>query len=89
MMLGKCVCKVPGGKLLKVSVEHEGGRIVWVNVTGDFFMHPEDAVERLEERLKGARVDDVEGIVRDSMRDVGLYGVDVDSIVKSIMEAVK
>jgi lipoate-protein ligase A len=88
-MLGRVVFKVPGGKLLKVAVECEGDRIVKVRITGDFFMHPEDALEKLEGRLGGVRVGEVGDVVGESLADVGLYGVDVESIVKAIREAVK
>jgi len=86
-MLGKAVYKVPGGKLLKVAVEHEGGRIVEAKVTGDFFMHPEDAVERLEGRLAGVEMSEVEGAVKEALVGVVLYGVDVEAIVKALREA--
>ncbi|MHA1654171.1 MAG: lipoate protein ligase C-terminal domain-containing protein [Candidatus Thorarchaeota archaeon] len=49
--------KVPGGKLLKVAVEVTDDHITNVRFTGDFFLHPEDALEMIEARLKGIKVD--------------------------------
>lgn len=50
--------KVPGGKLLRVSLSvdltTDPPRITQVTLTGDFFMHPEDAIEELESMLVGA-----------------------------------
>ncbi len=46
--------KVPGGKLLCISVCFDSQKIDTLRITGDFFMYPETALERLEEHLKGA-----------------------------------
>ncbi len=51
--------KVPGGKLLRARLEvlpGEGGppTIAALTITGDFFMHPEEALETLEAALVGA-----------------------------------
>jgi lipoate---protein ligase len=86
-MRGIVVCKVPGGKLLRVSVDHEGSRIVAVKFTGDFFVHPEEAVERLEGRLAGAALSDVRRIVDEEFADARLYGLDSNTMVKSVWEA--
>jgi lipoate---protein ligase len=51
--------KVPGGKLLRISADIENGIIRDIKITGDFFMHPEDAIERLEATLKGTKVDEL------------------------------
>lgn len=87
MMIGRTVRKVPGGKLLKVTVEYEGIALKSVRVNGDFFAHPEDGIERLEKRLAGVKVEDVDGVVTESLKDVELYGVDVRSITDAILEA--
>ncbi|MDH5201283.1 MAG: biotin--protein ligase [Candidatus Bathyarchaeota archaeon] len=50
--------KVPGGKLIAAEAEAEGGRIVRVKITGDFFMHPEEAIEELEVSLTGVPEDE-------------------------------
>lgn len=54
-----------GGKLVKVSIEAEGGIIRAARITGDFFTHPEGTIEALEGRLVGARADQVAGVVRE------------------------
>lgn len=46
--------KVAGGKLLRARVRVVEGVIQAVALTGDFFMHPEEAIEDLEARLTGA-----------------------------------
>jgi len=56
--LGRVEFKVPGGKLIAAEAEAEGGRIVRVKITGDFFMHPEEAIEELEVSLTGVPEDE-------------------------------
>ena len=56
--MGRVEFKVPGGKLIAAEAEAEGGRIVRVKITGDFFMHPEEAIEELEGSLTGVSADE-------------------------------
>lgn len=46
--------KIGGGKLLQLEVEIHDGIAQSVRITGDFFLHPEDAVGDLERALVGA-----------------------------------
>lgn len=86
--------KVPGGKLLRVRMTLAGLAgtpvIAGITLTGDFFMHPEAAVEDLEARLTGAPWE--AGAVRARVRaffatDVEVVGAGVDDIVTVIMAA--
>ncbi len=45
--------KVPGGKLLRVRFVLEEEKIASIRFTGDFFLHPEESIEELEEKLRG------------------------------------
>ena len=49
--------KVPGGKLLRVKLKVEAGKIMFLQFTGDFFMQPETDLEELEVQLIGSPVD--------------------------------
>ncbi|MFH0861965.1 MAG: hypothetical protein V1875_02940 [Candidatus Altiarchaeota archaeon] len=86
-MIGKVVHKVPGGKLLKVTVEHDGKSILKASISGDFFIHPEDSVDRLEARLRDAKPLEVGKIVESSLSGARLFGVDAKSITDAILEA--
>jgi hypothetical protein len=48
--------KAPKG-VIKVELELEDSKISEISISGDFFMYPEDALERLEGWLVGVRVD--------------------------------
>ena len=44
--------KIPGGKLLRIQMEAEE-TIQSISITGDFFLHPEDALPQIEKSLVG------------------------------------
>lgn len=44
--------KIPGGKLLRLKLEADT-EIQSVSITGDFFLHPEDALPQIEKVLIG------------------------------------
>jgi len=54
--MGHAEFKVPGGKLLAAETSVDDGCLTEVKLTGDFFMHPEEAIEKLEEALTGIRI---------------------------------
>jgi lipoate-protein ligase A len=86
--LGRVEFKVPGGKLIAAEAEAEGGQIVRVKITGDFFMHPEEAIEELEDSLTGVAVD--EGSLKEALnnffegRSIELIGVSLGDFVHVI-----
>jgi hypothetical protein len=45
--------KAPGGKLIRISADVRDEIINSVQITGDFFVHPETSIESLERELKG------------------------------------
>lgn len=51
--------KAPGGKLLRLAAAWSGERLVAITIAGDFFCHPEAAVEALESRLAGATMEEI------------------------------
>lgn len=45
--------KTPGGKLVVVDCTVQEGRLVEVEVTGDFFLYPEEALDTITRTLTG------------------------------------
>jgi lipoate-protein ligase A len=45
--------KAPGGKLVVANVEVAGGRLADVRISGDFFLEPDDALERIDAAVTG------------------------------------
>jgi len=54
--LGYAEFKAPKG-LIKIELELADDAISQVSISGDFFMYPEDALERLEQALVGVKAD--------------------------------
>lgn len=46
--------KVPGGKLVVVDLDVEGGALRNVRVAGDFFLEPDEAILAIDAALEGA-----------------------------------
>ena len=59
--------KVPWGKLVRVDAVCEGRRFTSIQITGDFFVHPEEAlaiIERdLEEKALSGNEPDLERLI--------------------------
>ena len=90
--------KAVGGKLLRVRMtvtEDSPPVIQTLRITGDFFMHPEEAIEDLEQRLTGAPLDEAALRARvqtffagdASPEDVQVVGADVDDFVTALLKA--
>jgi hypothetical protein len=88
-MEGRCVKKVPNGKLLKVEIDVRDNKLKYIKIMGDFFAHPEDSIEKLEERLGGSAREQVEDKTRRFFMEntTTLYGVDAKTIAETILEA--
>lgn len=48
--------KVKGGKLLRARITHDGAAVRKVEITGDFFMHPEEGLQSIEDSMVDMRV---------------------------------
>ena len=42
---------------MKISLEFNSEKIVSVRITGDFFLHPENGIELIENSLKGKKLE--------------------------------
>ena len=91
-MKGKAIYKVEGGKLLKIALEAEKGKILSVRIFGDFFLHPEEAIELIEKGLQGAELNretlkkKITSIVE--RNSIQLFGFKPLDLAKAIMVAV-
>lgn len=82
--------KVAGGKLLRVRMNIQEGKLAAITITGDFFMHPEEAIEMLEHMLLGCPLN--EDAVRAGVEaffatDVQVIGAGADDFVHVILSA--
>ena len=78
--------KAEGGKLLKVATHSEKGLIKEVKITGDFFVHPEGAIETIEEKLKGLPKAAVRGEIMRQEKEIGIraIGFNLEDLISMI-----
>ena len=92
-MEGRAQRKVLGGKLVKVWVKVQRGRIQDVRITGDFFLHPEEVILDVERGLVGADVDEGLDAVKHRIdrvlkeRGAEFIGVRAEDIASALREA--
>ena len=80
--------RVEGGKTLKIDLEIESGIIKDIIISGDFFAYPMEAVEELENMLKGVNVSDAIDIIncfRDRIVFIGLTIDDIIDLLRKIL----
>ena len=90
-MRNKSVYKIPNGKLLKINLNYNENtnKIIDLNITGDFFAYPEEAIEFIENELKDTVMENdilyrkIESIIKKNM--IQFIGLDSEGITKGIM----
>jgi lipoate-protein ligase A len=92
MKSGSATRKIPGGKLIRVDAQY-AERLERVKITGDFFLHPEETLDRIEARLAGAALPlDRAGLALSiaaclQENQAELIGITPDDIVTTLAEA--
>jgi lipoate-protein ligase A len=75
--------KIQNGKLVCIEVWPKNGKAGRVKITGDFFLHPEDAIEKIESSLSGVPLDsiesDIQAIVEKSLAESNAQFIGVSS----------
>jgi hypothetical protein len=78
------------GKIVKINLSYkeESQIIQSIKITGDFFIHPEEVIEELEQGLCGIKLEKeyLENKMKLILEDSKIFGFDVDSLVKMILE---
>lgn len=94
--MSKAELKVKGGKLVKCRLDVEEGYIKNIKYTGDFFLHPEEYIEKLENSLTGAAASTeiIKNIIEEFFKkpEITLIGASPEDFVKvtlSCLEAYK
>lgn len=76
--------KVTDGKLVAVEIEVSGGTIAQAHVSGDFFLEPDEALERIDGALLGvaedASVATMSALVRAAAGDADMIGFTPDAV---------
>ena len=86
--------KVPGGKLVVVDLVVDGGRIVEAQVSGDFFLEPDSALDSINTALRGLPADAGEAMVAAAVRmalgdGVTLFGITPEGVAVAVRRALE
>ena len=78
------------GKLVKISLEYSDV-IRKIQITGDFFLYPEEAIEKLQKSLEGAKLEkeDIKRRVNEfiSKNNAEIFGFDAEQLAEAILGA--
>jgi hypothetical protein len=92
-MDGFAMEKVAGGKLLIVKTDH-GTHLDEVHIQGDFFAHPEEAIDHIEKELRGLKIDFDESEVDERLEKLieengyNIIGFDTEDLIRVLKRAV-
>ena len=85
--------KVPGGKLVVVDLVVDAGRLAHVQVSGDFFLEPDSALDTINAALHGLPADANEALIAAAVRhalgpQVALFGITPEGVAIAVRRAI-
>ncbi len=95
-MISQSEEKITGGKLLRIKLEldPDKNKIIKIQITGDFFIHPEEKLKFIEDELKNISTKISEEQLNDitneviSQNDIQLIGIDSRAIARNMRNAI-
>lgn len=86
--------KVPGGKLVVVDLAVADGRLAQVQVSGDFFLEPDTALDTINAALLGLPADANEALLAAAVRvalgaEVRLFGITPEAVAVAVLRALE
>lgn len=82
--------KVSGGKLIRVEGKIENDILKEIKITGDFFLHPEQGIESIENSLQGRKLrrEELEKEIKEVVQreNLQLVGVSEEDFVQAILK---
>jgi len=90
-MQSRSIYKVPNGKLLKIFLQYDEKRnlIEEINIMGDFFAYPEEAIELMEDELKNTLLErehllkKISSIIKE--HSIQFIGLDAEGLTQGIL----
>ena len=89
------VYKVPNGKLLKIFLEFDekNNSIKNIEITGDFFAYPEEAIEILEKKLRytslkrNILLEKINSVIKEN--NIEFIGLNAEGLTEGILMCLK
>ena len=77
------------GKIVKIKLTYKqkSQLIHSIRITGDFFVHPEETIEQLEQGLCGVKLEkeDLKNKIQLILKNSEFFGFEIDSLVDVIL----
>ncbi len=77
------------GKIVKIKLAYkqESQLIHSIRITGDFFVHPEEVIEELEQGLCGVKLEkeELKNKIQMTLKNSEFFGFEIDSLVDVIL----
>ena len=85
--------KVPGGKLVVVDLDVADDHIARAQVSGDFFLDPDSALEAIDRAVCGLPADANEALIAAAIHvtlgpEVSMHGFDADAVAIAVRRAI-
>jgi len=78
------------GKIVKIKLAYKqkSQLIHSIRITGDFFVHPEETIEQLEQGLCGVKLEkeDLKKKIQLVLKNAEFFGFEIDSLVDVILD---
>ena len=87
-----CEYKVPGGKLVVADVQVVSGKLARVQISGDFFLEPPEALAAIDAALTGLPADSDDdtlaaAVARALPADVEMFGFSPEAVAITVKRA--
>lgn len=84
--------KMPGGKLIVIDLQVREGRLADVQLSGDFFLEPDSALDDINRALEGQPADADESELTQAVQavlgtEVMMYGISPEAIAVTVRRA--
>lgn len=84
--------KMPGGKLIVIDLQVREGHLAEVQLSGDFFLEPDGALDTINRALEGQPADAGERALTDAVQaalgsEVMMYGISPEAIAVAVLRA--
>jgi hypothetical protein len=84
--------KMPGGKLVVADVDVRDGHLANVEISGDFFLEPDSALDSIDAALEGLPANSDEATMATAISaalgaEVSMYGVSPEAIAVAVWRA--
>ena len=85
--------KVPGGKLVVVDFDVVDGRISGFQLSGDFFLEPDSALEAIDRAVCGLPADANEALIAAAIHvtlgpEVSMHGFSAEAVAVAVRRAI-